>query len=146
MRKLFGVLCAAALILGATASGIAAEAGPWMANFLEGLPKDFHGIRGEALKAKLDSGEQMFLLDVRERNEFVVGHIEGSVNIPVREVPKSMDKIPQDKNAPIVVICAGAVRSGYVVMALKEKGYNNVSHLGQGFVMAWQKAGYPVKK
>jgi rhodanese-related sulfurtransferase len=31
-------------------------------------------------------------------------------------------------------------------MALKEKGYNNVSHLGQGFVMAWQKAGYPVKK
>jgi len=146
MRKFLGVLCAITLLLGATGTGIAADAGSWMANYLETLPNGFYGIRGEALKAKLDSGEQLFLLDVRERNEFAVGRIEGSVNIPVREVPKSLDKLPQDKGAEIVVICAGAVRSGYVVMLLKEKGYQKVTHLGQGFVPAWQKAGYPVVK
>jgi adenylyltransferase/sulfurtransferase len=117
-----------------------------MSAYLESLPPDFNGIRGEVLKAKLDSGEPIFLLDVRERNEFAVGHIESAVNVPVREVPKSLAKLPQDKNAPIVIVCAGAVRSGYVVMALKEKGYSNVKHLAQGFVAGWQKAGYSIAK
>ena len=148
-RKLSLVLVALALVLAPPAFASAAEqqvAWDAMCAYLENLPADFNGIRGEVLKAKLDSGEQIFLLDVRERNEFVLGHIEGSTNIPVREVPQNLAKLPQDKNTPIVVICAGAVRSGYVVMALKEKGYTNVKHLGQGFVTAWQKAGYPVAK
>ena len=75
------------------------------------MPQGFNGIPGNTLKAKLDSGEQVFLLDVREPNEFAAGHIEGAVNIPVRDVPKSLDKIPQDKAAQIVVVCASAVRS-----------------------------------
>ncbi len=146
VRRTFGFLVVVALIFGGVGAGVAADAGQFIAGYLETLPTDFNGIRGEALKAKLDSGEPVFLLDVRERNEFAVGRIEGSVNVPVREVPKNLDKLPQDKAAQVVVICAGAVRSGYVVMALKEKGYSNVKHLGQGFVAAWQKAGYPVQK
>jgi rhodanese-related sulfurtransferase len=138
-----------ALALTPLAPVVAAESpAAWeaMSAYLENLPPDFNGIRGEVLKAKLDSGEPIFLLDVRERNEFVVGHIEGAVNIPVREVPKSLATLPQDKTTPIVIVCAGAVRSGYVVMALKERGYSNVRHLAQGFVPAWQKAGYSVVK
>jgi rhodanese-related sulfurtransferase len=148
-RKLSLVLVALALAHTHPAFARAAEQqAAWdaMCAYLENLPADFNGIRGEVLKAKLDSGEQIFLLDVREQNEFALGHIEGSTNVPVREVPKNLAKLPQDKNAPIVVICGGAVRSGYVVMALKEKGYTDVKHLGQGFVAAWQKAGYPVAK
>ena len=110
------------------------------------LPQGFNGIRGEALKAKLDSGEQVFLLDVREPNEFAGGRIEGALNVPVREVPKSLAKLPQDKNAQIVVVCASAVRSGYVAEALSFKGYTNVKHLAAGFVAGWEKAGYPVQK
>jgi rhodanese-related sulfurtransferase len=143
------VLVALALALAPLALASAAgypQAWDAMCAYLENLPGDFNGIRGEVLKAKLDSGEQIFLLDVRERNEFALGHIEGSTNIPVREVPKNLAKLPQDKNTPVVVICAGAVRSGYVVMALREMGYISVKHLGQGFVAAWQKAGYPVAK
>jgi rhodanese-related sulfurtransferase len=40
------------------------------------------------------------------------------MNIPVREVPNNLAKLPRDKNAPIVVICASAIRSGYLVEAL----------------------------
>jgi rhodanese-related sulfurtransferase len=116
------------------------------AAYLSSLPQGFNGIRGEALKAKLDSGEQIFLLDVREPNEFAAGRIEGAVNVPVRDVPKNLAKLPEDKSTQVVVVCASAVRSGYVAQALSFKGYTNVKHLAAGFVAGWEKAGYPVQK
>lgn len=149
-RVIVIALLSLSVILGFAGSpALAAEnAAAWeaAAQYLSSLPQGFNGIRGDALKAKLDSGEQVFLLDVREPNEFAGGRIEGSVNVPVREVPKSLGKLPQDKNAQIVVICASAVRSGYVVEALSFKGYTNVKHLAAGFTAGWEKAGYPVVK
>jgi len=138
-----------ALILGFGSIATAAEnAAAWeaAAAYLTSLPQGFNGIPGNTLKAKLDSGEQVFLLDVREPNEFAAGRIEGAINIPVRDVPKSLDKIPQDKAAQIVVVCASAVRSGYVVEALAFKGYTNTKHLAAGFIAGWEKAGHPVAK
>ena len=150
IRKLSLVVLAAILIVAAvvTTSVAAENEAAWQAaaEYLSGLPQGFNGIRGEALKAKLDSGEQVFLLDVREPNEFAGGRIEGALNVPVREVPKNLAKLPQDKNAQIVVVCASAVRSGYVAEALSFKGYTNVKHLAAGFVAGWEKAGYPVQK
>jgi rhodanese-related sulfurtransferase len=150
IRKLSLVVLAAILVVAAvvTTSVAAENEAAWQAaaEYLSGLPQGFNGIRGDALKAKLDSGEQVFLLDVREPNEFAGGRIEGSLNVPVREVPKSLAKLPQDKNAQIVVVCASAVRSGYVAEALSFKGYTNVKHLAAGFVAGWEKAGYPVQK
>jgi len=143
------VLLVFALTLGATALASDQENGAaWeaAATYLSNLPQGFNGIREEALKAKLDSGEQVFLLDVREPNEFAASRIEGAVNVPVREVPKNLAKLPQEKNAQIVVVCASAVRSGYVAESLSFKGYTNVKHLAAGFVAGWEKAGYPVQK
>ncbi len=149
-RKTSFVALALAVVLGFAALGSTAteNSAAWEAavTFLENLPQGFNGIRGDALKAKLDSGEQVFLLDVREPNEFAAGRIEGAVNIPVRAVPKNLAKLPQANDAQIVVICAGAVRSGYVVEALTFKGYSNVKHLAAGYVAGWEKAGYPVVK
>jgi rhodanese-related sulfurtransferase len=149
MRKAVVAVAVFALMVGlGSLAGAQENPAAWeaAAKYLETLPQGFNGIAGDALKAKLDSGEKLFLLDVREPNEFAGGRIEGSVNIPVRQVSKSLDKIPQDKNAQIVVVCAGAVRSGYVVQALSYKGYTNVKHLARGFGAAWQAAGYPVQK
>ena len=150
LRKLSLVVLAAILVVAAVVTtSVAAESeAAWQAaaEYLSGLPQGFNGIRGDALKAKLDSGEQVFLLDVREPNEFAAGRIEGAVSVPVREVPKNLAKLPQDKNAQIVVVCASAVRSGYVAEALSFKGYTNVKHLAAGFVAGWEKAGYPVQK
>jgi rhodanese-related sulfurtransferase len=150
IRKLSLVVLAAILIVasGVTASSAVENAAAWeaVAKYLETLPQGFNGIRGDALKAKLDSGEQVFLLDVREPNEFAGGRIEGAVNVPVREVSKNLAKLPQDKNAQVVVVCASAVRSGYVTQALAFQGYTNVKHLAAGFIAGWEKAGYPVQK
>lgn len=149
MRKNLIGLIVLTLILGlGTLAGAQENAAGWeaAAKYLESLPQGFNGMPGATLKAKLDSGEKVFLLDVREPNEFANGYIEGALNVPVRTVPASLDKLPQDKSAQIVVICASAVRSGYVVEALTFKGYTNVKHLAGGYIANWEKAGYPVKK
>jgi rhodanese-related sulfurtransferase len=150
LRKTFWSSLILAVALAALAVPVSAADTPaaWeaAASYLSKLPEGFNGIKGEVLKAKLDAGEQIFLLDVRQPNEFAAGRIEGAVNVPVREVPNNLGKLPQDKNAPIVVVCASAVRSGYVVEALAFKGYMNVKHLAAGYVAGWEKAGYPVVK
>jgi rhodanese-related sulfurtransferase len=150
LRKLTApiVILALALALTTVVASAAENPAAWeaAAAYITSLPEGFNGIRGEALKAKLDSGEQVFILDVRQPNEFANGSIEGAVNIPVRDVPANLAKLPQDKNAQIVVVCASAVRSGYVVEALTFKGYTNVKHLAAGYIAGWEKAGYPVKK
>jgi rhodanese-related sulfurtransferase len=148
IRIAMAVALTVAMALGALPVTAAENPAAWdaAAVYLASLPEGFNGMKGDVLKAKLDAGENLFLLDVRQPNEFAAGRIEGAVNVPVRDLPKSLEKLPSDKTAPIVVICAAAVRSGYVVQALSFKGYTNVKHLAAGYVAGWEKAGYPVVK
>ena len=84
-----------------------------------------------------------FILDVREVTEVEAdGYIEGSFNIPVREVLSNLDKLPGLDEA-IVVTCASGHRGSMVMSALKLLGYTNVRNLGGG-VNAWKKAELPV--
>ncbi len=85
-----------------------------------------------------------FLLDVREAAEVEKdGYIKGSVNIPIREVLKNLDKLP-GPDEPIVVLCASGHRGGFAVAALRLMGYTNVRNLGGG-LGAWKKAELPVE-
>jgi len=149
-RRFWIAVLALAVFVGLAGFGSTAVENPaaWEASaaYLASLPEGFNGMKGEVLKAKLDAGEPLFLLDVREPKEFSAGHIDGALNVPVREVPKALNRLPADRNAPIVVVCASAVRSGYVTMALSFKGYTNVKHLAAGYIAGWEKAGYPVVK
>jgi rhodanese-related sulfurtransferase len=70
------------------------------------------------------------------------GYIEGTVNIPVREVLANLDKLP-GLDEPIVVTCASGHRGGMVMAALKMLGYTNVRNLNGG-LNAWKKAELPV--
>ena len=86
------------------------------------------------------------LIDVREASEITAnGIIEGSVRIPVRTLIKSMDKLPADKAAPILVTCASGHRGMFSMMALQMLGYTNVKNIAGG-VNAWTGAGFPVVK
>src|SRR3990172_12025830 len=58
-------------------------------NYLTTIAQDFNSITVQAVKARLDAGEQTFILDVRETSEFDAGHIAGAVNIPIRTIAKT---------------------------------------------------------
>ena len=85
---------------------------------------------------KVDIGELIkngaTIIDVRSKNEFGSGHINGSINIPVDQLNGNLKKL-KDKNHPIITCCASGMRSGSAKMMLKSKGYTNVTNAGSWY-------------
>lgn len=111
--------------------------------FLTYLPSDYQAIAPAALKARLDAGDTPFLLDVREPEEYATGYIAGAVNIPIRTVPRSLDRLPKSKSADIITICPSGFRSAQVTMALTLLGYTNVKTMVLG-MREWNAQRFPV--
>lgn len=69
------------------------------------------------------------LLDVRDPEEFVSGHIPGAVNIPREKIEDAKALIP-DENTPIFTYCYSGRRSDYACISLKKMGYKKVRNIG----------------
>ncbi|MBM3129841.1 MAG: rhodanese-like domain-containing protein [Chloroflexi bacterium] len=105
----------------------------------------WNGIAAPALKDALATAKP-FLLDVRTPAEVAdQGMIEGSVTVPLNTLVKSLDKLPKDKTAPIVIYCAVGHRGAIGMMALHLLGYTNVKSL-LGGLPSWKAANLPVVK
>ncbi len=86
------------------------------------------------LKNKLDNGEDIFLLDVREPWEYSLAAIEGSENFPLEEVIDRQQEFIFEEE--IVVICHYGERSQRAAMELVESGFKSVHNLVGG-IDAW---------
>jgi rhodanese-related sulfurtransferase len=114
--------------------------------YLSGLPEGFGAVKAPDFNTELAGGATVFLLDVRTQAEWDAdGHIEGSVLVPVTELPANLDKLPADKAAPLVVLCKSGHRGGMAQMYLQSLGYTNIRNLNGG-LGAWIAAELPVAK
>jgi adenylyltransferase/sulfurtransferase len=84
-------------------------------------------------KMRRDSIPHM-LLDVRENDEYSVGHISGSKHIPLGELPTRLTELPKDQR--LVVQCKSGARSSKAVALLEGKGFTNLWNL-KGGILAW---------
>jgi rhodanese-related sulfurtransferase len=82
------------------------------------------------LSARLDSGEDMLIVDIREHWELQINGLKGAVHIPLGDFPAALRAIPEDK--PVVIICHTGRRSAYLVDWLDMQGYTNVLNLAGG--------------
>ena len=85
------------------------------------------------LKARLDKGEQVFLLDVREPFEHEIANLKGHL-IPLGDLPGRLDEL--DKDAETVVYCHHGNRSRYAAEFLLSQGFRSVQNLAGG-IEAW---------
>jgi rhodanese-related sulfurtransferase len=93
------------------------------------------------LKRRLDAGEDIFLLDVRNPDELVEhGMIAGAVNIPVDDLEARLAEVPKDK--PIVTYCMRGGRASRAADLLRSHGYDQP--IESGGITAWKEAGYEV--
>jgi rhodanese-related sulfurtransferase len=93
------------------------------------------------LKQRLDAGEKVFLLDVRNPDELVEhGMIEGAVNIPIDQLGDRLSEVPSD--VEIVTYCMSGGRASRAAALLRENGYDQPIEFGG--ITAWKEAGYPV--
>jgi adenylyltransferase/sulfurtransferase len=91
------------------------------------------GIQAEELKRRLDAGEDLFLLDVREENEYEISNIGGHL-IPLPELLDRVDEL--DASQEIIALCKMGTRSAKAVQILNRAGFPNVRNLSGG-IHAW---------
>jgi adenylyltransferase/sulfurtransferase len=98
------------------------------------LPPDQETSVGD-LKARLDRGDAVWILDVREPHEYDICRIAGSTLIPLGELPKRLADVPAD-GRPIVVHCKSGVRSAKAVKLLRDQGIGSATNL-KGGILDW---------
>ncbi|NAP01410.1 hypothetical protein FRY77_36320, partial [Halomonas sp. MG34] len=79
---------------------------------------------------KMDAGESLAIIDVREPAEFAFGHIPGAKNIPLGELEERLSEI--DQNEELHIICRTGSRSDLAAQKLKANGYKNVKNIVPG--------------
>ena len=85
------------------------------------------------LKQRIDRGEDVYIIDVREPFEYQIANIGGRL-IPQREVPMRLGEI--DRNREVIVQCRSGARSQKIAEFLKQSGYPSVANL-EGGILAW---------
>ena len=90
-------------------------------------------IQAEELKHRLDAGENLLLLDVRDEYEYEISNIGGHL-IPLPELPKRVHEL--DSEREIVTVCKMGPRGAKAAQILRQAGFTKVSNLTGG-IHAW---------
>jgi hydroxyacylglutathione hydrolase len=99
-------------------------------------------IDPSTLAELLRGGDQIAVLDVRDRDEFASGHIPGSLHIPYGDLVERVTELPRDRT--IATICTGGKRSGLAASLLRREGFEQVIHVAHGGVGTWRRLGHRV--
>lgn len=98
------------------------------------LPMNQTDATVEELKQRLDQGESLFLLDVRNPEEEALCRIPGGTLLPLAELPARWRELEPGRE--IIVYCRSGARSQRAVLFLRQQGFAHVRNL-QGGILAW---------
>ncbi|ALC89621.1 sulfurtransferase [Bacillus sp. FJAT-18017] len=91
-------------------------------------------ISPEELEKKLEAGEKLEVIDVREDEEVAYGMIPGAKHIKMGDIPENMDKLDKDKE--YIFVCRSGRRSLNVCHYLQDQGYKVVNM--EGGMLSWE--------
>lgn len=105
-------------------------------------------LSAQNLKELIDSKQKLYILDVREKDEFSQGFIKGAINIPLsilsKEILLSKFDCSNNLNKELIIYCRSGKRSLQAVNILEEQGINcTLKNLSLG-IMEWIMLGYPL--
>ena len=104
--------------------------------------KEIVEITVQDVQEKFNPANGFTLLDVREGDEWEQGHLDKAIFLPRGFLEVKADKTLTDKQQPVVVYCAGGVRSALAAKTLKDLGYTKVYSMAGGF-NEWKNNGFP---
>ncbi|RHW35839.1 rhodanese-like domain-containing protein [Lysinibacillus yapensis] len=91
-------------------------------------------ISPQEVQERLENGETLHLIDVREVDEVEAGHIPGIVHIPLGSIESRVDEL--SKETPYIMVCRSGGRSGKATEFLESQGFD-VTNMSGG-MLAWE--------
>ena len=97
------------------------------------------------MQRRMDAGEKIVLVDVREESEWAQGHLPGAIHLGKGIIERDIEQRVPDPGAKIVLYCGGGFRSALTADNLQKMGYINVESMDGGW-KGWTGAGLPTQK
>jgi rhodanese-related sulfurtransferase len=97
----------------------------------------------DAVKARLDAGEKLTIIDVREESEFARDHLPGAIHLGKGVIERDVEQRFPDTAKELVLYCGGGFRSALAADNLQKMGYTNVVSMDGG-IRDWRNKGYPL--
>ena len=94
------------------------------------------------LKARIDAGEDIAILDIRSAAEVAHGMLPNSEHLPMHLIPLRLNELPKDRD--IVLYCRSGARSYHACAYLGQQGVHNAVNL-RGGIIAWARGGYDIE-
>lgn len=97
------------------------------------------------VKRRIDTGEKLLLVDIREDHEWANGHIPGAIHLGKGIIERDIEHQVPDTRAKLILYCGGGFRSAIAAENLQKMGYTNVESMDGGW-RGWVAAGLPTVK
>jgi rhodanese-related sulfurtransferase len=97
------------------------------------------------VKKRMDAGEKLTLVDVREDNEWAKGHIQGAIHLSKGVIERDVESAIPNKDQEVILYCGGGFRSALAADNLKKMGYKNAISMDGGW-RGWSEQGFPTEK
>src|SRR5215813_10130221 len=95
------------------------------------------------VKARLDRGEKLVLVDVREESEFAKDHLPGAIHLGKGVIERDIEQRIPDTATELILYCGGGFRSALAADNLQKMGYTNVWSMDGG-IRDWREKKYPL--
>jgi rhodanese-related sulfurtransferase len=97
----------------------------------------------DQIKARLDRGEKIALIDVREESEWAKDHVPGAIHLGKGIIERDIEQRFPDMNTELVLYCGGGFRSALAADNLRKMGYTQAISMDGG-IRDWRANGYPL--
>lgn len=93
------------------------------------------------IKRRIDSQDDLLLIDVREESEWMNGHIPTAVHMSKGTIERDVENVISNYDQEVVLYCGGGYRSALAALNLKKMGYRRVKSMDGG-IRGWMTAGF----
>ena len=99
----------------------------------------------DTVKTRMDRGEKVLVIDVREESEYAKDHLPGAIHLGKGIIERDIEARVPELNTEMVLYCGGGFRSALAADNLQKMGYTNVISMDGG-IRDWREKGYPLTK
>ena len=114
-------------------------------SLVEEALKDIPEVDVYQIKDRLDKGDNVNLIDVREDNEWDLGRIPTAIHLGKGIIERDIESVAKNREMELILYCQGGFRSALAAESLKKMGYKNVYSMSGGF-STWASNEFPISK